>query len=472
MAEPEDVLGIMIFAVVLILVAAVMFFAQRYKRCPPDQIMVIYGRTERTADGRPKPSKTLHGGASLVWPLIQDYAYISLKPMTINIDLRGALSLQNIRINVPSTFTIGVSTEPSIMANAAERLLGFRVEDIEEMAKEIIFGQLRLTVATLTIEQINQDRDSFLELIQKNVGQEMRKVGLYLINVNIADITDESDYIESIGKKAASTAVEQARVDVANAQRDGAIGQAEADRTREIQVAQNNAEAEKGRKAAQADQRVYVEQQEAMAVGGENAAQAEIARANADLAEAEASAKQRADVATANAEAEIAKAKYEEEEQTLRASEIARETIAKQQVEIAAEAEAERQRRIARGEADAILAKYEAEAEGVQKVLEAKAHGYSNLVSSASGDPKAAATLLMVEKIEAMVSAQTEAIRNLKIDKITVWDSGNDKDGNSATSNFVSSLVQSLPPIHDVAKMSGGELPDYLGSMTEESDES
>ena len=472
MAEPEDVLGIMIFAVVLILVAAVMFFAQRYKRCPPDQIMVIYGRTERTADGRPKPSKTLHGGASLVWPLIQDYAYISLKPMTINIDLRGALSLQNIRINVPSTFTIGVSTEPSIMANAAERLLGFRVEDIEEMAKEIIFGQLRLTVATLTIEQINQDRDSFLELIQKNVGQEMRKVGLYLINVNIADITDESDYIESIGKKAASTAVEQARVDVANAQRDGAIGQAEADRTREIQVAQNNAEAEKGRKAAQADQRVYVEQQEAMAVGGENAAQAEIARANADLAEAEASAKQRADVATANAEAEIAKAKYEEEEQTLRASEIARETIAKQQVEIAAEAEAERQRRIARGEADAILAKYEAEAEGVKQVLEAKAQGYSNLVSSASGDPKAAATLLMVEKIEAMVSAQTEAIRNLKIDKITVWDSGNDKDGNSATSNFVSSLVQSLPPIHDVAKMSGVELPDYLGSMTEESDES
>ena len=472
MAEAEDVLGIMIFAVVLILVAAVMFFAQRYKRCPPDQIMVIYGRTERTADGRPKPSKTLHGGASLVWPLIQDYAYISLKPMTINIDLRGALSLQNIRINVPSTFTIGVSTEPSIMANAAERLLGFRVEDIEEMAKEIIFGQLRLTVATLTIEQINQDRDSFLELIQKNGGQEMRKVGLYLINVNIADITDESDYIESIGKKAASTAVEQARVDVANAQRDGAIGQAEADRTREIQVAQNNAEAEKGRKAAQADQRVYVEQQEAMAVGGETAAQAEIARANADLAEAEASAKQRADVATAQAEAEIAKAKYDEEEQSLRASEIARETIAKQQVEIAAEAEAERQRRSARGEADAILAKYEAEAEGVQKVLEAKAEGYSNLVSSASGDPKAAATLLMVEKIEAMVSAQTEAIRNLKIDKITVWDSGNDKDGNSATSNFVSSLVQSLPPIHDGAKMSGVELPDYLGSMTEESDES
>jgi flotillin len=472
MATSADILGIMIFAVVLILVAAVMFFAQRYKRCPPDQIMVIYGRTERTADGRPKPSKVLHGGAALVWPLIQDYAYISLKPMTIRIPLENALSQQNIRINVPSTFTIGVSTEPTIMANAAERLLGFKVEDIEEMAQEIIFGQLRLTVSTLTIEQINQDRDAFLELIQKNVGAEMRKVGLYLINVNIVDITDEADYIASIGKKAAASAVEQARVDVAEAEKRGAIGKAEADQLRRTQVAAADAEAEKGEKSAEADRRVFVQEQEALAIAGENSSAAEIARVNADLAEQEAIAKQRADVATAQAEAEIQKALYQEEEQKLRASEIAREKVAKEQVEIAAEAEAERQRRIARGEADAILAKYEAEASGVQQVLDAKAQGYNNLVASAAGDPKAAATLLMVEKIEAMVNAQTEAIRNLKIDKITVWDSGNDADGNSATSNFVSSLVQSLPPIHDVAKMSGVELPDYLGSMTDDSNES
>ena len=466
MAEAEDVLGIMIFAVVLILVAAVMFFAQRYKRCPPDQIMVIYGRTERTADGRPKPSKTLHGGASLVWPLIQDYAYISLKPMTINIDLRGALSLQNIRINVPSTFTIGVSTEPSIMANAAERLLGFMVEDIEEMAKEIIFGQLRLTVASLTIEQINQDRDAFLELIRDNVGAELHKLGLYLINVNIIDITDESNYIESIGKKAASEAVERARVDVANAERDGAVGSAEADRAREIQVAENMAQAEKGKKAAEADQRVYVNEQEAIAVEGENSSQAQIAIVNADLAEAEALAKQRAEIAKAQAEAEIQKSKYIEEEERLRASEIVRENIQKQQIEIAAEAEAERQRRIAAGQADAILLKYEAEAAGVQKVLEAKAAGYAGLVTSSGGDAKAAATLLMVEKIEGMVAAQIEAVKNLKIDSITVWDGGGSADG-SATSDFISSLVKSLPPLHDVARNAGVDLPEYLGTMTD-----
>ncbi|MGB1801554.1 MAG: flotillin family protein [Candidatus Thalassarchaeaceae archaeon] len=462
MAEAGALLTIMMFATLLFLVAIVIFFAQRYKRCPPDKVMVVYGRTDKG-----KASRTIHGGAALVWPLIQDYAFLTLTPITINIDLRNALSLQNIRINVPSTFTIGVSTEKQIMANAAERLLGLKQTDIEEMAKEIIFGQLRLTVASLTIEQINQDRDAFLELTRKNVDTELQKVGLYLINVNLVDITDESDYIESIGKKAASTAVENARVDVANAERDGAVGAAVANRTKEIEVAKNLAEAEKGRKTAEADQRVYVGQQEALAVAGENTAKAEIAQSDADLAEAEASANQRAEVATAIAEAEIQKAKFTEEEERLKASEIVREQIQKQQIEIAAEAEAERQRRIARGEADAILARYEAEASGVQKVLEAKASGYKGLVGSANGDAKAAATLLMVEKIDQMVSAQVEAIRNLKIDSITVWDSGGDGDG-SSTSNFISNLVKSLPPLHDIASNAGVDLPDYLGSMSDD----
>lgn len=455
-------LTIMMFATLLFLVAIVIFFAQRYKRCPPDKVMVVYGRTDKG-----KASRTIHGGAALVWPLIQDYAFLSLNPITINIDLRNALSLQNIRINVPSTFTIGVSTDSHIMANAAERLLGLKQPEIEEMAKEIIFGQLRLTVASLTIEQINQDRDAFLELTRTNVDTELQKIGLYLINVNLVDITDESDYIESIGKKAAATAVENARVDVANAERDGAVGAARADRSREIEVAENLAEAEKGRKTAEADQRVYIGQQEALAISGENAAKAEVAQSDADLAEAEAAAKQRADVATAQSQAAIERARYTEEEERLRASDIVREQIQKQQIEIAAEAEAERQRRVARGEADAILARYEAEAAGVQKVLQAKATGYEGLVSSAGGDAKAAATLLMVEKIDQMVAAQVEAIRNLKIDSITVWDSGGDGDG-SSTSNFISNLVKSLPPLHDIASNAGVDLPDYLGSMSEE----
>ena len=184
--------------------------------------------------------------------------------------------------------------------------------------------------------------------------------------------------------------------------------------------------------------------------------------------EKEAEAHKRSEVAKRNAQVEIEKAQYEFEGQRLRAEEIAREEISKQQIEIAAEAEAERQRRIARGHADATLAAYNAEAEGQRAVLEAKAEGYAKLVKSAGGDAKAAATLLMVEKIEELVARQTEAIANLKIDKITVWDSGNNSEGGGSTSNFVSSLMQSLPPVHDVAKMAGVELPEYLGAMKDE----
>tara|TARA_B100000614_G_scaffold71188_1_gene63383 strand:- start:1254 stop:2651 length:1398 start_codon:yes stop_codon:yes gene_type:complete len=454
-----------IFGLIAVLGFMFVLVATRYKRCASDEILVVYGRVR---GGR--ASRCIHGGATMVWPLIQDYKKLSLVPMTIQINLTNALSLQNIRIHVPSTFTVGISTDPTIMNNAAERLLHLKTQEIENMASEIIFGQLRLTVASLTIEQINQDRDNFLERITLNVGHELHKLGLYLINVNITDITDDSDYIESIGKKAAATAVNAAKADVAVADRDGAIGAAQANRDRDIQVAENEAEAEKGKKAARADQRIFVQGQEALAIEGENNSKASIAEYNATLAEKEAEAMRRSEVATRTAEMEVQKAQYLLEQERLKAEEIVREEIAKTQIEIAAEAEAERQRRIAQGEADAILARYQAEAEGIKQVLEAKATGYQGLVASANGDAKAAATLLMVEKVDAMVQAQVEAVKNLKIDKITVWDSGNGADGKGATSNFVSGLVQTLPPMHDVAKMAGVELPQYLGSMSEDSE--
>ncbi len=446
----------------LIFAFGIILLVTRYKRCASDEILVVYGRV-----GGGKASKCIHGGATLVWPLIQDWKKLSLIPMTINIPLTNALSQENIRINVPSTFTVGISTDPLIMNNAAERLLHLQPNQIESMASEIIFGQLRLTVASLTIRQINADRDRFFELIRENVGHELNKLGLNLINVNITDITDDSDFIESIGQKAAAGAVNAAKADVAAANRDGDIGQAEANRTRDIQVAENQAAAEIGKKGADASQRKEVAALEANAIEGENSSRASIAEYNATLAEKEAEAMQRAEVARRTAEMEVQKAQYMLEQERLKAEEIVREEIAKTQIEIAAEAEAERQRRVASGEADAILAKYRAEAEGVQAVLEAKAAGYSNLVASAGGDAKAAATLLMVEKIEEIVARQVEEISNLQIDKITDWYSAGG-NGEGSTANFVSILIHSLPPVHDVAKMAGVDLPDYLGSMKEE----
>lgn len=499
---------VVIGAAVVLLFSTVLYLASRYRRCPSDAVLVVYGRV-----GTGQSARCIHGGGALVWPIIQDFSYMSLTPLTISIPLKSALSFQNIRINVPSTFTVGISTDASIMNNAAERLLHLQPNDIEEMAKEIIFGQLRLTVASLTIEQINQDRESFLASIRKNVEPELNKVGLYLINVNLTDIIDESGYIDSIGKKAAAEAINQARVDVAQQEKLGAIGESFAVREKEIEVAQNWAEAEKGKKkadadrrivvqeqetaaaigeadayrakeikvaentaqavkgkkAAEADQRIYVQEREAAAIAGENTSKAAIAESNAELAERRAAATQRGEVAQRIAEAEIQRAQYELERERLTAEEVVKQEIEKRKKEIDAEAEAERNRREARGEADAILARYEAEATGLRQVLESKAFGYQELVRACGGDPKAAATLLMTEKLEELVTLQVEAVKNLKIDKITVWDSGGGGDGSgSTTAGFLSNMIKTLPPLHEVAGMAGLELPGYLGNMVED----
>src|SRR5262249_4536192 len=184
---------------VIALFVAIVFFGmillvvKQFKRCPSNRVLVIYGRT-----GKGQASRTIHGGAAFVWPLVQDYAYLSLEPIQIEVPLRGALSAENIRVNVPSVFTVAVDTRPDVMQNASVRLLGLAVPEIRKQAEEIIFGQLRQVIASMHIEEINRDRDKFLQHIQGSLEPELSKIGLQLINVNITDITDESGYIDAI----------------------------------------------------------------------------------------------------------------------------------------------------------------------------------------------------------------------------------------------------------------------------------
>ncbi len=507
LAAQPLVWGGALLSVVLLFVFVAAFIATRYKRCPSNRILVVYGRVAGSM-----AAKCLHGGGAFILPLIQDHAFMSLEPQVIDIPLEGALSLNNIRVNVPSTFTVGISTDPVLMNNAAERLLNLDDRKIREQAQDIILGQLRLVIATLSIEEINKDREKFMALINENVTMEINKIGLELINVNIRDITDESGYIVAIGQRAAAEAINRAKVEVAQQDRDGATGQATADRQKVIGVAAESATAAEGRKEAERKQRVAVaaleakavvgevqskrdreiataqrlaetvtgakraEQErriqvadaEALAVDGENKAKAQIADANAKLAEIQADARRRADVAAAEAGELILKAEREQELARLGKEQLAPQEIEKQRIEIAAEAEAEKQRREARGEADAILARYVAEAEGVRQVLQAKADGYRSLIDACADNPQLAPTLLMIEHLPELVAQQVKAIQNLKIDKITVWDSGG---GNGAkggtTAGFLSSLIGSLPAVHELAEQAGIELPRVLGRLSD-----
>lgn len=444
----------------LVLIAILSFIANQYKRCPSNKIIVVYGKT-----GGTKTAKCVHGGGTFIIPLIQDFGVLSLEPMTTDIDLKGALSKGNIRVAVPSTFTFGISTDPSIMINAAERLLGLTKQDVITQASDIILGQLRLAIATLTIEEINQDREKFLEQINANVNTELNKIGLEIINVNIKDITDESGYIDAIGKKAAAEAINKAKVEVAQQEKLGAVGEASANKEKEVQVAEQTAQTFIGKTNADREQRIKTAELEAQAVEGENISKANIAEYNATLAVKQADAFREGEVAKANAQRDVLLAQKEQEEAKLKKEELARQEVEKLKVQVQADAEAEKARRIALGEADAIKAKYFAEAEGVKAVLEAKAKGYQDLVKISNNRPEIATSFLMIEKIEKIVEKQVDAIKNIKFDKITVWDGGTGTTNGSTTANFMKDLIKSLPAMHDLANQAGIELPQILGKV-------
>src|SRR3954463_6134115 len=183
---PEMLVGIIAALAAVLFIGFVLPLASRYKRCPSNRVLVIYGKYT----GSPSGTRCLHGGARMVLPLVQDHAYLSLEPIQIEVPLKGALSMENIRVNVPSVFTVAIGTEPEVMQNAAIRLLGLDTEDIQHQASDIIFGQLRQVIASMRIEDINRDREKFLHSILTSLEPELRKIGLVLINVNITDITD------------------------------------------------------------------------------------------------------------------------------------------------------------------------------------------------------------------------------------------------------------------------------------------
>nr|WP_299113868.1 flotillin family protein [uncultured Winogradskyella sp.] len=436
---------VLIFSVLFVVLILIVLI-KRYKRCPSDRILVVYGKV-----GGGQSAKCIHGGAAFILPVIQDYEFLDLTPISIEVNLVNALSKQNIRVNVPSRFTIGVSTEPGVMQNAAERLLGLGQNEIQDLAQEIIFGQLRLVVASMDIEEINSDRDKFLANISQSVESELKKVGLKLINVNITDIVDESGYIEALGKEAAAHAINAARKSVAEKTRDGSIGEANAVQDERTQVAAANAQAVEGENSA----KISVANSDSL----RRQREAEAERV-AIAAEKVQSAKALEESYAAEQQAELARAERERSSQM--ADVIVPAEIDKRKVEIDAEAEAERIRRRAKGEADAILFKAQAEAKGLYEVLTKQAAGLDEIVKAAGNSSKDAVLLLIADKLPELVKTQAEAIKNIKIDKVTVWENGGGKDGQTSTSNFISGMYKAVPPLQEMFNMAGMDLPEYL----------
>lgn len=502
--SPAVITAIIVVLVLMVFFSFIALVLKYYKRCPSNRVLVIYGMTGKQA------AKCIAGGATFVKPLVQDYAWLSLEPMQIEIPLRGALSMENIRVNVPSVFTVAIGTTPELMQNAAIRLLGLGSHEIEKQASEIIFGQLRQVIASMKIEDINRDRDTFLSHIQTSLEPELLKIGLQLINVNITDITDESGYIEAIGQKAASEAIQKARgdvadnekmgavrvaaaerekaIEVANAEKVQTIGTREAMRTQAVRVAELEKEQHVGEqtakyeqdaqvKAAERDMRVKLADADARAVEGENLAKADIAASQAELQVKRAEAyelgetrKVRAEGSVLEAEhlarAKAALAEAQRIEAQRRAELEAPAKAEKAKVEVDAQAEAAKRRIEAEGEAAAIYAKLEAEARGQYEILAKKGEGLQRIIDACGGAPEAF-QMLMLEHFDNLVEASARAISNIKFDKIVVWDGGNGNGQSNATANWLNNMAHTLPPMMQVMKDIGGvEIPETLARMT------
>jgi flotillin len=187
-----DAFLIAIITFILVVLGTLVFFFSRYKRCPSDKVLVIYGKT-----GGNRSSKCVHGGASFVWPLIQDFQWLDLTPFSIDIQLKDALSKESSGVEMLSAFTVGISTEKGVMENAAERLLSLNLKSVNELANDIIIGEMRKIIASLKIAEFKTDTEILLNKISRGVMSGLRQIGLNLISINIKRITISKDTIPS-----------------------------------------------------------------------------------------------------------------------------------------------------------------------------------------------------------------------------------------------------------------------------------
>jgi len=491
---------------VVVFFGILVFFVKRFRRCPSNKILIISGKVRGGNSAR-----VISGGGAFVWPVIQEYAYMDLTPMQVDIPLKDALSAENIRVAVPSVFTVGVGQDLETQQNAAARLLSLAndIGQIKRQAQDIIFGQLRLIIASMKIQEINSDRDALLTRIQTHLMPELKKIGLVLINVNITDLTDDSGYIEAIGKKAASEAVQQARgdvadqerlgevrvaqanrekvVEVANAEKDREIGLASAAREKAVKIAEMQKDQQVGEqtaayereaavKNAEQTKRISVAQADAKAIAGEAASQAEIAATQAALAVKRADAFQLSETRKREAEAHVQEAQNKAMAQAALAN--AERIEAERRAELEAPAKAEKARKIveaeaaaaqvtlaAKADADAMRIKLAAKAQGEYDILSKRATALGELVDKAGGAQQAFA-LLMADQIKDIAKTASDAISGIKIDKVVVWDSGT---GEGGVPGFIRNMASALPPTMNMLRdITGIELPAYLGSMVSE----
>ena len=513
-----------IISLVLIAVAAIVVIGtiwgllSRYRRSAPDELLVVFGKAGKmkTEDGTTivTPSKIIQGGGAFVWPIIQDFKKMSMKPIQIKVNVDG-IDSQAIPMHLPVVLTTAISQDKLIQQNAATRFLSANPAEVERQISEILVGETRAIMATMLIEEINADRNTFLGKVRESLEQELTKVGYELTNINISEITDDADYIRNMGKKAATKAKANAEADIAEQTKQGnvkiantrkeeeiAVSQAERDKQISVNQAKQEQEAEtikatqeKEAKAAEyeSNKRQRKAEQDKLAGVAEQEAKIDVAKARAKAGQAEADAVKVSETARVEAEMSVAKTRQERQlevneaeakaqEAKLNATEIVPAEKAKEKAVIFAEAtkkkaelEAEATKakilREAEAEAEKIRLAKNAEAEGEKNILMAQAEGKrASLLAEAeaeqqkalaeamafeymikaSGSPDMAVQWKMVDQYKGIAEAQAHALEHIQLGNVTVW--GDKNTGADFAKSFVQNFAPVLTTINDEVK--------------------
>lgn len=386
-------MGTSIFLGLLISLPVLLFLAylvvrMRYKKAGPDEALIVYGRRKllgrkvRTAKGEIEGFRIIRGGGTFVWPAWEQYEILSLRMMTLEIDMPHVYTVQGIPINVKAVAQVKVQGDIDHIRSAAEGFLGMPVDAIQATIKETVAGHLRGIVGTLTVEELYRDQRRFQEKVRDEAHVDLEGMGFEFRSFVFRAIQDDEGYLNALGQPKIQEALKGARIATANADRDAAIEEEQARQQKEqkrINVDTEIAEADRALSLKNASIKKEVDVADAQAV---KAGEMEIKVQDIKIAEREverqklelnAEIREQADAKKYEAE-RLADAKKYTVEQEASAERLRREQAAKAlQAEGIAKAEAEsvQRRQIGLAEAEAIQARGEAEAEARRKLAEA-----------------------------------------------------------------------------------------------------
>ena len=433
--------------------SGILVFVNNYVKAEPNEALIFTGRKDK-ATGR--GWRAVVGGAKFRVPVLERISRISLETMNLpDVTVEKAWSKEGVPVTIEAVANVKIASESELLAKAVERFLGTTPEQIKRIIKETLEGQLRDIIGVLTVEQLYQERDMFVQKVLEQSGDELAKIGVIIDIINIQDIRDEKGYLEALG-----------RGRTAEVKRDARIGEAEADRDaiKRSETAKREGEvvkAEQERQIAEAEKNRDVAKQKYV---GETLAATRKAEQRGPLAEAQ-----------ARQEVVVEEQKVLEEQQRAREKVEAAKAEAEEQryrAEKVVPADAEKQAAIleAEGEAAKILKVAEAQAKGIQLKLEAEAEGLRKKAEAWNTYGKAAQLNLSLEAIKAVAAAGADSIGQIKFEKVIALDSGT--GGDSAVNRMLTAapagLVKFLEQIKAATGIDLAELLKEAKSMKDE----